>query len=156
MPGLHTHPFRSPEGHLYTDGSAPIEAVWATDLPWAQDEAWLWGCELYQQRYHWEAHEAWEALWHQVPQGSVDHLVLQGLIQASACVLKHHLGHILGAARLRDRASARLEEAARQAGPVVRGVHLLASLEQLDAFLEADGSWPLLVMERPPPGEHEG
>lgn len=144
MPGLEPHPFRHPAGHLYTDGSAPAEAPWDPCRPWRQDPAWLWGCELYEQRFYWEAHEAWEALWHQVPRGSLDHTLLQGLIQAAACVLKHHLGHAAGARRLHARARQRLIAVVDEAGPAVRGLDLPACVAQLDAYV-AGGTWPALA-----------
>ncbi len=151
VPGLQPHPFRHPDGHLYTDGSAPEEVVWRADLPWREDPDWLWGCELFDQRFYWEAHEAWEALWHQVPRGGQSSELLQGLIQAAAFVLKQHMGHTAGAKRLLARASSRLERVAKGPPEVHRGLDLDAVIAQLHAF-EQGGDWPTLRWRSGHPG----
>jgi len=92
VPGLNPHPFRHPEGHSYTDGSAP-------SLDTTDPNAYLWGIDLFNHRYWWEAHEVWEGQWHQSPDRDTrDHL--QSLIQASAYLLKQHLGHTAAAVLL--------------------------------------------------------
>ncbi len=144
VPGLHPHPFRHPDGHLYTDGSAPTEAPWSPDGAWSNDPAWRWACALFDQRYYWEAHEAWEALWHQVTRGSPHHALLQGLIQVAACVLKHHLNHTAGADRLQQRARAHLEVAMAAHGPQIHGLDLPETLSRL-AHFRSGGDWPRLA-----------
>lgn len=139
VPGLGPHPFRHPDGHLYTDGSAPGEAPWDPGQPWQTDLRWLRGIDLFNQRYLWEAHEAWEALWHHAPRGSAEAALLQGLIQAAAGLLKRHMGERAAAERLISRATARLREADRQAGPLLRGIDLPALVAAL-----AEPGWPTI------------
>ena len=45
--------------------------------------------DLYNFAYWWEAHESWEGLWHHA-EGDY-RLFLQGLIQISAALIKHHM-----------------------------------------------------------------
>ena len=141
VPGVHPHPFRHRDGHLYTDGRPPPEPAW-TPVPWEDDRAWLRGMDLFDHRYYWEAHEVWEAIWHCVPRGDPFHGLLQGLIQAAAFALKRHMGHEEAAARLLSRAERRLREAAAP-GAVQRGVDLPATIAALRAF-SAGGPWPVL------------
>lgn len=142
VPGLNPHPFRHPDGHLYTGGGAPAEAPWSPDTPWAEDRRYLRGLDLFDQRFYWEAHEVLEALWHFAPRGSADAALLQGLIQAAAALLKRHLGQPRAAERLLERAQARLADAAKH-GPWQRGLHL-PSLSPRLAEEFARGGWPLL------------
>jgi uncharacterized protein len=58
---------------------------------WRNCTAYLYGCDLYNHGYWWEAHEIWEDLWHQAarqPQPRLQHAFLQGLIQVAACAIK--------------------------------------------------------------------
>ena len=86
IPGVTPHPIRDPRGHSYG-----VEEVHdAEPLPpefWRQNEDYLYGVDLYNFAYWWEAHEAWEGLWHQA-EGTY-RLFLQGLIQVSAAFIKH-------------------------------------------------------------------
>lgn len=141
VPGLGPHPFRSAAGHLYTDGRAPAEQPWDPAQPWRTDRRWLRGIDLYNQRYLWEAHEAWEALWHHAPRGSAEASLLQGLIQAAAGLLKRHMGEPAAAERLLVQATRRLEEAERLAGPHLRGI----GLSGLRAALTQPG-WPIIEL----------
>ena len=87
IPGVTPHPIRDPRGHSYG-----IEEVHdAEPLPpelWQQNEDYLYGVDLYNFAYWWEAHEAWEGLWHQAE--DTYRLFLQGLIQISAAFIKYH------------------------------------------------------------------
>lgn len=143
VPGLDPHPFRHVGGHLYTDGSAPVEAPWQPG-PWRQDPRWLHGLDLFDQRYYWESHEVFEALWHQVEPNSALGQGLQGLIQAGASVLKRHMGQPRAADRLHGVARARLLAVSVTVGARWRGVDLPATVAALDAFSRG-GDWPRLV-----------
>ena len=68
---------------------------------WINSPEYLYGCDLYNHAYWWEAHEAWEGLWRLAGKGGVQGRFLQGLIQASACHLKRFVGHVKGVERLR-------------------------------------------------------
>ena len=141
VPGLHPHPFRKEGGHMYTDGEAPEHAPWQPDLPWESDRIWLRGLDLFDQRYFWECHEAFEAIWHELERGTTLHTLSQGLIQAAAFVLKTHMGQDRGAKYLLERASFRLETVMAAEGPSVRGVDIPVLLKRLADF-QAGGDWP--------------
>lgn len=87
IPGVTPHPIRDPLGHSYG-----IEEIHDANLlppeRWQQNEDYLYGVDLYNFAYWWEAHEAWEGLWHQAE--DTYRLFLQGLIQVSAALIKYH------------------------------------------------------------------
>ena len=92
IPGVTPHPIRDPLGHSYEpvgEDSGPDTSD--TFLPpemWRENEDYLYGVDLYNFAYWWEAHEAWEGLWHQAE--DTYRLFLQGLIQISAAHIKYH------------------------------------------------------------------
>lgn len=105
LPGRDPHPTRSRSQALEElDLSSECERIGG-----ALDEAYLWGAELYNHGFFWEAHEAWEALWSHAQKGSDRRAFFQGLIQCAAACLKRELGDIPAARRLALRAIAHLE-----------------------------------------------
>jgi len=67
---------------------------------WQTLTDWLYGVDLFNQFYFWEAHEAWESLWATAPRDSDQRLLLQGLIQIAAALLKVHGAVLAGAQSL--------------------------------------------------------
>lgn len=67
---------------------------------WRNLDNWLWGVDLFNRFYFWEAHEAWEELWTVSPRATSPSLFLQGLIQVSAALLKVHLRSTRGSRKL--------------------------------------------------------
>lgn len=131
--GLHPHPL-SDEGH-----GAPV--------PEDPALAFAYACDLFDHRYWWEAHEAWEGLWRDAQPGSPDAELLQGLIQGAAGLFKRWTGHPGGAATLIDRACRRL----RAVPPGWdRGLDLPELADRLEAAL-AGGPLPVLPTSRPRP-----
>lgn len=147
VPGLQPHPFRTPGGHQYTDGSAPVEALWDPETPWEQDRRYLRGLDLYDHRFYWEAHEALEALWHFAPKDSAVAPLLQGVIQGAAFALKRHMGQTQASERLLERALLHLSLAESRGGRLQRGLDLEEVRAGLRDF-EAGGGWPTLSSGR--------
>jgi len=147
VPGLNPHPFRNPAGHMYTDGSAPDEPDWDSNQNALTDSSFLWGVDLFNHRYFWESHEAWEALWHQVDRTDPRSDLLQGLIQAGAFVLQRHRGKQGPSDRLFNASMTRLKNAHNAAGDICYGVELPATMTQLSTFHDG-GEWPVIVLQR--------
>ena len=100
VPGLHPHPVRDPQGHSYQAAPARNRhAPWEVGA-WRTLIDWLFGVDLFNAFYFWEAHESWEGLWAAKPRDSAPARMLQGLIQIAAALLKIHLGSLAGAAAL--------------------------------------------------------
>lgn len=103
------HPTADPKGHSYRPpGSPPITVPLKTPAQWRESEAYLYGCDLYNHSYWWEAHEAWEELWQLTDKSGAQRKFLQGLIQNAACALKLHVGRVNGVRRLLGRSDAYL------------------------------------------------
>jgi hypothetical protein len=103
VPGLHPHPVRDPAGHSYRpDAPANRHAPWDA-ASWRTLADWLFGVDLFNAFFFWEAHESWEGLWAAQPRRSVLARFLQGLIQIAAALLKIHLGAAAAAASLARR-----------------------------------------------------
>ena len=88
VPGEHPHPTRDPEGHSY--GKPEIVAPLSADT-WQRCEPYLYGIDLFNHQFWWEAHEALEPLWRVAGRESRDGLFLQGLIQVAAALLRHSM-----------------------------------------------------------------
>ena len=86
VPGLHPHPTNNPEGHSY-GGEDEEHEKWDSML-WRDNEDYLFGIDLYNYHYYWEAHEAWEGLWIASVRNSSEHRFIQGLIKCGAALLK--------------------------------------------------------------------
>jgi uncharacterized protein len=98
VPGVHAHPRRDPTGHSYRPApQLDRHPPWAPE-EWRTLDDWLYGVDLFNRFYFWEAHEAWEGLWAAAERGGSASLLLQGLIQIAAALLKTHMG-VLSAAR---------------------------------------------------------
>jgi len=79
---------------------------------WPKSTAYLRGVELFNAGYYWEAHEAWEALWHAHGRLGPTATVLKGLIKLAAAGVKIREGRAYGARTLALRAAAHFADAA--------------------------------------------
>jgi predicted metal-dependent hydrolase len=74
-------------------------------------EAWRYGVDLFNARFYWEAHEAWEAVWRATSRGSTDYFATKGMIQIAASLLTLHMRRIEASRRLASRGADLLERA---------------------------------------------
>ncbi len=89
VPGLNPHPTEDPKGHSFGKKLGAPDSI--DPLEWEGNELYLYGVDLYNHFYWWEAHEAWESLWGAAPAGSTTNKFFQGLIKISAAFLKWHM-----------------------------------------------------------------
>ena len=104
---------------------APLEAAKALAPAvtrretWQDNPAYLYGHDLLDAGFYWEAHEVWEAVWLNCPPNSVERLLLRMLIQRANARLKLVMGRPQAAQRLAEEAEAlRTELQARMDGAV--------------------------------------
>ncbi|MDQ3732184.1 MAG: DUF309 domain-containing protein [Pseudomonadota bacterium] len=70
---------------------------------WRETDAYLYGVDLFNHGYWWEAHESWEVCWVAAGRRTEIGLFVQGLIQVSVACLKRHQGFIdVGQAKARQ------------------------------------------------------
>ena len=111
LPGRDPHPNRDPRGHSYGDDAPP--SAYHPSSEWSLNEEYLHGVDLYNHGFLWEAHEAWEGLWHAAKHDEMQAEFLQGLIQCSAAALKVAMEQPRGLERLAELGTERLERVAR-------------------------------------------
>lgn len=144
LPGRDPHPTRDPRGHSY--GEEEGAAAYLEPEKWRENTDYLWGVDLYNHGYLWEAHEAWEGLWHSAKHDTNQALFLQGLIQCAAASLKIPMEQPRGLERLSQLGTEKLERVAREAAPEFMGLDVLAFIEEIRGFA---GSAPGTNEERP-------
>ena len=146
VPGSGTpHPTGDPRGHSYT-GEREEPPPWLPPEDWRSCEDYLWGVDLYNHGYLWEAHEAWEGLWH-VSKHEPDMAdFLQGLIQCAAAALKVTMKNAKGVARLTEAGTGRLERVSQAHAGDYMGLDVEAFV---DAMREWAGSEPSENDSRP-------
>ena len=139
VPGRSPHPVSDPAGHSY-NAPRPRPAPPDPD-DWAGCREYLYGIDLFNRGYYWEAHEVWEGLWKAAGRRGETADFLKGLIQLAVAGLKQRQG-------LPQVAQAH----ARRAAELWRGVaqerllgFTVAALADLAEAAERDG-WPA-----PPP-----
>jgi len=155
VPGLHPHPLRDRDGHSFQPQPRQIRhAPWEASA-WRTLADWLFGVDLFNAFFFWEAHESWEGLWAAKPRDRVPARMLQGLIQVAAALLKIHLGSLLGAAALSREGLDKLAESA-AVSPSLLGLDLRATLTQFHHYFRPlsqrtlpplDASVPLLLLQ---------
>ncbi len=150
VPGLHPHPVRDPRGHSYEPvPTLNRHAPWGVE-EWRTLDDWLYGIDLFNRFYFWEAHEAWEGLWAAVGRDTAPALLLQGLIQIAAALLKTHMGVFPGARTLSAEGLDKLGRAA-ALEPVLLGLDLQQTAAAFASYFAplARGSLPDLGPQVP-------
>lgn len=98
VPGSGTpHPVSDPSGHMY--GEAEQKTAPLDPAHYHQSEIYLYAVDLFNHNYYWEAHEAWEALWHAAGRSGIEADFLKGLIKLAAAGVKQREGNPAGVGR---------------------------------------------------------
>jgi len=87
VPGLWPHPHSDPHGHRF---GPPFPAAQIDNL--ANDPTFRLGKHLFNTGYYWEAHEAWEHLWHAAGRRGPTADLLKALIQLAVAGVKAREG----------------------------------------------------------------
>ncbi len=106
VPGRFPHPIRDPAGHSYKAPgiqqephrpslTAPVSL--ASD--WKSASDYLFGIDLFNHGFYWEAHETWEQLWLEFGRSGRDADFIKGLIKLAAAGVKAREGRLIGVQR---------------------------------------------------------
>jgi hypothetical protein len=139
--GLFPHPVSDPAGHMHGAEKGKVEFDAAQ---WWECEEYLFGFDLFNAGYYWEAHEAWEAVWHALGRKGPVADVVKGLIRLAACGYKGREGKADGVTG-HAAAAARLFATAAEHGATQLGLYL-PRLERLAA-----GAQPMPGPKEEPP-----
>lgn len=90
VPGKTPHPTRDPKGHSFNKQPDPLESFDRED--WKSCEEYLYGIDLFNHGFWWEAHEALETVWGAAGRRTETGLFIQGLIQIAVAHLKWSQG----------------------------------------------------------------
>ena len=115
LPGRYPHPVRDPGGHSFA--SRPDEPEAPDPARWRECGDYLYGIDLFNHGFYWEAHEAWEGLWHAFGRRGVTANYVQALINFAAAGFKARWGNVRGVRANAQTAARLFASAARQLGP---------------------------------------
>ena len=149
LPGRDPHPTGDPRGHSW--GHAETPPPWLAPERWRENEDYLFGCDLYNFGFLWEAHEAWEGLWHVSKRDADQAEFLQGLIQCAAASLKVLMQQPRGLARLAELGTDRLLLVQKHRGARYMGLDVATFVREFRAFAasspEDPSGRPRIVLE---------
>ena len=98
VPGLFPHPISDSRGHGF--GQTHPTPLPLNPDEWHSNADYLFGIDLFNHGYYWEAHETWEGLWHACGRTGLAGDFLKGLIQLAAAGVKVRQGMPPGVASL--------------------------------------------------------
>lgn len=105
IPGLAPHPEKE-GGYLRGQTINPFDF---DENNYQSNETYLYGIDLFNHEYYWEAHVYWEVLWNHVGRKTSQGYFLQALIKLAAAGVKHKLKQEEAAAGHIQRALEHLE-----------------------------------------------
>ena len=105
---------RDTKGHSY--GVELPKVSLSHEKEWRECEPYLWGIDLFNSGYYWEAHESWEAVWHATGRSGAMADFCKALIKFAAAGVKAREGRANGVKRHAQRAKQLLESVATQIG----------------------------------------
>ncbi len=94
VPGRTPHPQSDPRGHSF--GQHPEHPTRPAAEDWVRSRTFLRAVDLFNHGYYWEAHEAWESLWHACGRRGTEADFLKGLIKLAAAGVKVREGRPSG------------------------------------------------------------
>lgn len=120
--GRWPHPTAAPGGHSRNRLTHPTPPI--ADDRWEHSYAYIRGFALFNAGYYWEAHEAWEGLWHAHGRRGAVARLLQGLIKLAAAGVKVRECRPAGVRSHAVRAARHFEESLREGGRYQLGLDL--------------------------------
>lgn len=136
VPSHSPHPVSDPAGHMY---GVEHEAAQALDPDhWQASDDYCFGIDLFNQGFYWEAHEAWEALWHAAGRKGTLADFLKGLIKFAAAMVKAREGNPRGVRRHAVRAKELITGIGSEH---YAGLSIATLIEQIEATIDAADSY---------------
>ena len=80
------HPYRDARGHSH--GRKPATAKPFVEADWADNRGYLWGLDLFNLGFYWEANEEWELVARHTPLDTLPNLFLRGMAKLAASGVK--------------------------------------------------------------------
>src|SRR5260370_8110055 len=115
IPGRFPHPLSDPRGHSF--GVQPQRPEPPDPEQWRLCRPYLYGIDLFNHGYYWEAHEVWEGLWHACGRSGPTASFLKGLIKLAAAGVKVRAGKPQGVKSTALRAAELFPQTAKEHRP---------------------------------------
>jgi uncharacterized protein len=129
--GRFPHPTRDPAGHSF--GVVPERCPTPDPNRWRDCRPYLYGVDLFNHGYYWEAHEVWEGAWHACGRTGTAGNFIKGLIKLAAAGVKTREGRLEGV-RSHARRAAELFRQTADSLPLAEVYYFGFSLPQLIGF----------------------
>ena len=113
--GRFPHPITDPTGHSF--GAVAVACTAPEPDLWRGCRLYLYALDLFNHGYYWEAHEAWEALWHASGRKGLIGDFFKGLIKLAAAGVKAREGRPEGVRTHGHRAAELFEHIAAELPP---------------------------------------
>lgn len=139
VPGKSPHPKSGPAGHSYGVESPPPAPL--DPAHWSASRPYLYGLDLFNHQFYWEAHEQFEALWLAAGRAGPVADFLKALIKLAAAGVKHLEQQPQGVKSHAGRAGELLRELTRSRGDSPFLGFALGSLIELADRAYRNG-WP--------------
>jgi hypothetical protein len=103
VPGLAPQPTSDPRGHSFGQHEPPPDPL--TPTSYLASATYRYALDLFNHGFYWEAHEAWESLWHVAGRTGPTADFLKGLIKLAAAGVKAREGRAAGVRQHAERAA---------------------------------------------------
>ena len=146
--GHFPHPISDPAGHSYGCEHASPPAP-NPDM-WLESRDYLFGIDLFNHGYYWEAHEVWEGLWHACGRNGAVADFMKGLIKLAAAGVKAREQRPAGVHRHALRAAELFRQTADRQGNQQR-IFMGLAIDELVRSCEQLADHPPAASNEPPP-----
>ncbi len=139
-----------PNAILKPPDLGPLVAVPLTQENWRSHGPYLFGVDLFNEGFWWEAHESWELPW-RLSGTTLQGPFLRGLIQLAASLLKWRLGAVKGQRSLQSKGTINLDAVTRASGTrFYMGLQPSGLAEAVGEFLcgRAAARSPMIAVDR--------
>ncbi len=114
VPGRHAHPLSDADGHSFGQPEPRIDQF--DETRWQTCQPYLFGIDLFNAGFYWEAHEQWEAVWKAAGRSGPTADFLKALIKLAAAGVKLREGRPDGVRRHATRAATLFLDSQRNTG----------------------------------------
>lgn len=137
VPGYNPHPVSDPKGHMHGHTHETPSPLVPSN--WNLCKEYLHGIDLFNHGFYWEAHEAWESLWHVAGRKGIVADFLKGLIKYAAMGVKVREGNPSGVQRHAKRANQLLSTVLHEQkeGQIFCGLELIVLIETTKEYFSA-------------------
>jgi hypothetical protein len=149
VPGFTPHPVSDPAGHMYGQPHTLIPPI--DPDAWPSSPTYLHAADLFNHGFYWEAHEAWEALWHAAKRTGPTAIWLKALIKLAAAGVKAREGNATGVERHARRSRELVRQLREMLSPAQRGSYCGLSLQAVDDAAESLAANARLEYAEPSP-----